>query len=89
MKEYPDVWLTLGELANIIRDWDRSKIPTHLFRKGFLSAQARALSQVSQGKRPEWSAHANWLLGFIKGELMEEAIKEARLKKIGGADVRE
>ena len=82
MKDYPEIWLSPPELADIIRDWQASNIPPDKWRKGFKTAQARLKTQAINGKPPQRTNVYNWLMGFGRNDLIEETIKDTRLQRV-------
>lgn len=82
MRDYPEIWLSPVELADVIREWQNSNIPPEKWRKGFKSVQARLRTHAVNGKPPERVSVYNWLTGFGRNDLIEETIKDKRLERV-------
>ena len=82
MKDYPEIWLTPTELTNVIRDWRAANIPIAKWRKGFLATQSKLKTHELNGKSADRTAAFFWLTGFIRNQLVQEAINDQRLEKV-------
>lgn len=81
MKDYPALWLTPHELADVIKKLESSHIPVQGYKDLFLKAEARLKTYAGQGRSTQGVSVYNWLTGFLFDELLERTIKEARLAK--------
>lgn len=81
MKDYPLLWLTPGELADVVKKLEESDIPIQSYKDLFLKAEARINTYSAQGRSAQSVSVYNWLTGFLFDELLERTIKETRLAK--------
>lgn len=81
MKDYPEIWLTPQELADVIKKLEGSDIPVQSYKDLFLKAEAKLKTYSSQGRSNQTVSVYNWLTGFLFDESLERAIKETRLAK--------
>lgn len=79
MKDYPELWLTPHELADVIKNYDEAKIPGAKWRTAFYKAQS-ALKQPDGGTKKMANVY-NWLIGWIKKEIMDDVRSEAYMQK--------
>lgn len=81
MKDYKLLWLTPGELADVVKKLEESDIPVQMYKDLFKKAEAKLKTYSTQGKSSQSVSVYNWLTGFLFDELLERTIKEARLAK--------
>ena len=77
MIDYPLIWITPGDLVQVMEDYDRDKIPSEYRKDAFQLVQKRFEEWVEDGKR---IVHINpqiWLLGFAKNKVLENVAKSA------------
>lgn len=84
LKSYPDLWFTPVELAEVVKKYDESGIPIVRFKEALTVAQGRVTTMKAKGESPERISAVNWLLGFIRNDMLELINKETRLKKTEG-----
>ena len=81
MRDYPTIWLTPHELADVVKKLEESQIPIYSYKDLFLKAEAKMKTYSAQGRSNQAVSVYNWLTGFLFDELLERAIKETRLAK--------
>lgn len=81
MRDYPQIWMTPNELADVIKKLEASDIPLSMYKDLFLKAEARLMTYSTQGRSTTGVSVYNWLTGFLFDELLERTIKETRLAK--------
>jgi hypothetical protein len=81
MKDYPALWLTPFELADVVKKLEESQIPVQAYKDLFLKAEARLKTYTGQGRSTQGVSVYNWMTGFLFDELLERTIKETRLAK--------
>lgn len=81
MKDYPTIWMTPPELADVIKKLEESQIPVQAYKDLFLKAEARLRTYDTQGRSSQNVSVYNWMTGFLFDELLERTIKETRLAK--------
>jgi hypothetical protein len=81
MRDYPSLWLTPPELADVVKKLEESQIPVQSYKDLFLKAEARLKTYSGQGRSTQGVSVYNWMTGFLFDELLERTIKETRLAK--------
>lgn len=79
MRDYPELWFTPGELAEVIRDYKAAGIPGGKWKKAFLLAQSKA--KKVNGPNPGMINTYSWMVGFIKESIMNDVKTENYMKK--------
>ena len=81
MKDYPNIWLTPFELADVMKKLEASDIPQKAYKDLFLKAEAKLMTWKQDRRSLSTVSVYNWMTGFLFDELLERAIKERRLAK--------
>lgn len=84
MRDYPLVWLSEMELAEISKRLDASEIPPDCYKDLFLRAQGLLVTKAANGENTKNVAVYNWLTGFLFNDVLEQTIKTNRLAKVNG-----
>lgn len=80
MRDYPDIWLTPIELAEILFQYEEAGIADRM-REANQLVQARLSTMKAEGKNVKFKSAASWYMGFIKREVLENKLKSNSLKK--------
>jgi hypothetical protein len=78
MRRFKEIYLSTQELADVFKQWTRAQIPEHKFAEGFKKARARL---TAPNARAGPVAVYSWLIGWVKQELLDEVLKEAKLER--------
>ena len=80
MRNYPEIWLTEYDLANVIQSYEKS-LPEPEWKACFLRCEAQ-LKGMGEGERRK--VHPlKWLLGFLLTEQIAKATQQQRAKNSG------
>lgn len=80
LKLYPDVFLAPTELRAVITLYDESGIPEKRLKEAFTLCASKLATYKISGRRIETVDVFSWLIGWIRDQLLETAIKETRLQ---------
>jgi len=84
MRDYPLIWLSEPELAEISKRLEASDIPPDCYKDLFLRAQGLLVTKAANGENTKNVAVFNWLTGFLFNDVLEQIIKTNRLAKVNG-----
>lgn len=84
MLKFPEIHLGRAELAEVLRQYDRARIPRNRFPEALAMCVGRLQTLKANGQNPERAAVFNWLTTWIKNELLNAIINETRLAKVEG-----
>lgn len=84
MRDYPLIWLSEPELAEISKRLEASDIPPDCYKDLFLRAQGLLVTKAANGENTKNVAVYNWLTGFLFNDVLEQTIKTNRLAKVNG-----
>lgn len=80
LKTWPDIFLAPTELRAVISLYEESGIPEKRLKEAFTLAASKLATYKISGRRIETVDVFSWLIGWIRDQLLETAIKETRLQ---------
>lgn len=84
VSKYPDIWLTVVELCQVLEDYEQAGIPIDekkIYLIGFRKVQARIDEWRIKGKPINRTNFYVWLTGWAKAELLDELAKSSKLAR--------
>lgn len=81
LKKYPEIMLTVFELAHIFREWEGVEFELADIDAGFRTCLARLKSKATAGQRMDTTCCYAWMTGWVLHEAVEKKTKVNRLKK--------
>jgi len=80
LRLYPNVFLAPTELRAVITLYEESGIPEKRLKEAFTLCASKLATYKISGRRIETVDVFSWLIGWIRDQLLETAIKETRLQ---------
>lgn len=81
LRKFPRVFLSVPELSDVMRQYDAAGIPPERLHDALHKADGRLSQGMVGGKSPERQAAYNWLIGWIKNEVIQEQVGIEKLNK--------
>lgn len=81
LKNYPDMFLTPSELADVFEQLAEAGIPPEQFKLVFKRVAARLSTYKAQGKNLAMISVYNWLIGWAKSDVVRELTASCDLQR--------
>lgn len=81
LRKYPEIFLTVFELAHIFREWEGVEFELADIDAGFRTCLARLKSKAAKGERVDTTCVYAWMTSFILHDAVEKKTKVNRLRK--------
>ncbi len=81
LRNYPDMFLTPNELADVFEQLAEAGIPPDQFKLVFRRVAARLTTYKSQGKNLAMISVYNWLIGWAKSDVVKELTASCNLQR--------
>lgn len=81
LKNYPEIFLTPAELADVFEQLVEAGIPPEQFKLVFKRVAARLATYKAQGKNLAMISVYNWLIGWAKSDVVKELTASCNLQR--------
>lgn len=79
MIDYPQIWMTRTELAEILRQYSDVGLLSKM-REANQIVNSKLMTMVANGQDPTKVSAANWYIGWVKTDLLNQMVAETKLE---------